>query len=148
MTDHLIRAIAREHNVRVAGVITTRLVAEGAARHQLSPAATCAVGRALTSGLLLATLTKGGERVTVLPDGGADSVREVQHALRTGALYDLLAGGERSAEALATRLYAAEPLEPIGAERAVRFRCRCSAQKIGDALQLLGTVDLDEMIAE
>src|SRR5438270_9484598 len=76
MTDHLIRAIAREHNVRVAGVITTRLVAEGAARHQLSPAATCAVGRALTSGLLLATLTKGGERVTVqlVGDGPIGSI--------------------------------------------------------------------------
>src|SRR6516162_3872973 len=65
MHDHLIRAIARGAHVRVCSTVTTELVAEGAARHQLSPAATCAVGRALTSGLLLATLTKGGERVTV-----------------------------------------------------------------------------------
>lgn len=65
MHDHLIRAIARGANLRVSSTVTTQVVAEGARRHQLSPAATCAVGRALTSGLLLATLTKGGERVTV-----------------------------------------------------------------------------------
>src|SRR3954469_21416327 len=67
--DHLVRAIARSANVRVAAAITTEVVREGARRHELSPAATCAVGRALTSGLLLATLTKGGERVTVQLSG-------------------------------------------------------------------------------
>jgi molecular chaperone Hsp33 len=260
MPDHLIRAIARAHNVRVVGVISTVVVSEGADRHNLSPAATCAVGRALTSGLLLATLTKGGERVTVqlvsdgpigsvtadaidgdvrgyalhpdcgpplrpgrprladtlgrhgvvnvlrdlglkelyqgqvalvtgevdedveaylrtseqvpsalgcevvlgpdgkvaaaggvlvqaLPGGEASAVREVQHSLRTGALYDLLAAGEQSALSLAMRLYPAAPIEAVGDTRPVRFRCRCSAEKIGDTLQLLGTVDLDEMIA-
>jgi molecular chaperone Hsp33 len=65
MHDHLIRAIARGANLRVCCTLTTRLVEESARRHRMSPAATCAVGRALTSGLLLATLTKGGERVTV-----------------------------------------------------------------------------------
>src|SRR5437899_12762159 len=65
MHDHLIRAIARGANLRVCCTVTTSLVEESARRHRFSPAATCAVGRALTSGLLLATLTKGGERVTV-----------------------------------------------------------------------------------
>src|SRR5262245_31723382 len=69
MHDHLIRAIARKANVRVASTVTTGVVIDGARRHQLSPAATCAMGRALTSGLLLATLTKGGERVTVQISG-------------------------------------------------------------------------------
>jgi molecular chaperone Hsp33 len=260
--DRLVRAIAAEANVRVAAVITTELVAEAARRHQLSPAATCAVGRALTSGLLLATLTKGDERVTLqligdgplgsvtvdatghgdvrgyalhpeagpavvagrprvadtlgrrgvvsvlrdlglkdlyhgqtalvtgevdedveaylrtseqvpsalgcevvlddngavvaaggilvqaLPGGEPEAVREVQHALRTGALYDLLREGERSAQGLAERLYSAQPIEVVGGERSVRFQCRCSAEKITQMLQLLGTVDLDEMIAE
>jgi molecular chaperone Hsp33 len=41
------------------------VAAEAAERHGLSAPAACAMGRALTSGLLLATLTKGGERVTV-----------------------------------------------------------------------------------
>jgi molecular chaperone Hsp33 len=260
--DHLIRAISRQANLRVAAVVTTGLVTEGAQRHGLSPAATCAVGRALTSGLLLATLTKGDERVTVqlvgdgpigsitvdanaagevrgyalhpaagpaledgrvvvantlgrrgvvnvvrdlglkelyqgqislvtgevdedveaylrtseqvpsalgcevvlddggvvraaggvlmqaMPDGDPESVRELQHALRTGALYDLLIGGERSAQGLAERLSPSLELEVVGQERRVRFQCRCSPERIGDMLALLSTVDLDEMIAE
>src|SRR5205809_5697713 len=76
MHDQLIRAIARGANVRVCCTLTTGLVEESARRHHLSPAAACAVGRALTSGLLLATLTKGGERVTVqlVGDGPIGSI--------------------------------------------------------------------------
>jgi molecular chaperone Hsp33 len=262
MHDHLIRAIAREANLRVACAVTTRLVADAARRHALSPAATCAVGRALTSGLLLATLTKGGERVTLqlagdgplgsitvdasdgnvrgyvahpeagalvapsgrpqiatavgrhgvvnvlrdlglkelyqgqvslttgeidedleaylrsseqvpsalgcevvldaegrvaaaggilvqaLPDGDPEPVREVQHALRTGRLFELLSGGEAPATALAEQVYTMGALEVIGDERQVRFQCRCSPTRIGEMLSLLSTVDLDEMIAE
>src|SRR5260370_39872539 len=52
------------------------VAAEAALRHHLSPSAACALGRALTSGLLLATLTKGGERVTVqlVGDGPIGSI--------------------------------------------------------------------------
>lgn len=262
MHDHLIRAVAREAHIRVVCTVTTGLCVDGATRHHLSPAASCALGRALTSGLLLATLTKGNERVTVqwagdgpigsvtvdangagevrgyalhptagpphasgrirvaetlglngvvnvvrdlglkelyqgqvslvtgeidedleaylraseqvpsalgcevvlaadgsiaaaggllvqaLPGGDTDTVREVQHALRTGQLYDALAGGERSARALAEQVVALGPLEVMGEERTVRFQCKCSAERIGETLALLGTVDLDEMIAE
>src|SRR5678815_5333522 len=63
--DHLIRGVGRNATVRVAAVTSTGVAAEAVLRHHLSPSAACAVGRALTSGLLLATLTKGGERVTV-----------------------------------------------------------------------------------
>jgi molecular chaperone Hsp33 len=262
MQDHLIRAIARDANVRVCCTITTGVVADGARRHGLSPAATCAVGRALTSGLLLATLTKGGERVTVqlvgdgpigsitvdardgdvrgyaahpeagpevvggarfsvsqtlgrhgvvnvlrdlglkelyqgqvalttgevdedveaylrsseqmpsalgcevllrddgqvaaaagvlvqaLPGGDPASVRDVQHALRTGRLHELLQARDWTAASLASELYLAEPLEVIGEQRAVRFWCRCSSERISEMLGLFNTVDLDEMIAE
>jgi molecular chaperone Hsp33 len=260
-SDHLIRAIARDTGVRVCAAITTDVVVEAAARHALTPAATCAVGRALTSGLLLATMTKGGERVTVqlvgdgpigsitvdatdagdvrgyaahpeaqplarapsivagtlgrngvvnvlrdlglrelyqgqvalttgevdedveaylrtseqvpsalgcevlvgddgrvvaaggvlvqtLPDGDPARVREVQHALRTGRLREVLAEGERTARGLGERLYTAAPLEVVGDTRPVRFQCRCSAERIGEMLALLSTVDLDEMIAD
>jgi molecular chaperone Hsp33 len=259
--DRLVRAIDRERNVRVCAAITTALVTDAARRHELSPAATRAVGRALTSGLLLATLTKGNERVTiqitgdgpigsvtadatgqgdvrgyalrgkagadlagernlaplvgrrgvvsvvrdlglkelyqgqialvtgeidedieaylstseqvpsalgcevvlddsgavvgaggvlvqVLPGGDPDAVREAQHALRTGLLYDTLVQGGRSANDIASRIYTLGPLEFIGEDRAVRFRCRCSPERIAEMLALLGTVDLDEMIAE
>ena len=259
--DHLVHAIDRERSVRVCAAITTGLVADGARRHQLSPAASRALGRALTSGVLLATLTKGNERVTVqlmgdgpvgsltvdangsgdvrgyalhaqagadfgpdrhvadvvgrrgvvnvlrdlglkelyqgqtslvtgevdedieaylrsseqipsalgcdvvldgggriagaagvliqvLPGGSADAVREAQHALRTGILADLLREGVSDATAIARRVYTLGPLETIGDQRTVRFQCRCSPERIGEMLALLGTIDLDEMIAE
>ncbi len=258
--DHLVRAIDRERHVRVCAAVTTALVADGARRHELSAASARAVGRALTSGVLLATLTKGDERVTVqligdgpigsitvdangsgdvrgyalhpqagadfaadrpvadlvgrrgvvnvlrdlglkelyqgqialvtgevdedieaylrtseqvpsalgcdvlldgnrvvaaagilvqaMPGGDADVVREAQHALRTGLVADLLRQGVRSARMFAERAWSAGPLEFIGGERGVRFHCRCSPERIGEMLALLGTVDLDEMIAE
>jgi molecular chaperone Hsp33 len=259
--DHLVRAIDRENHVRVCAAITTALVADGASRHELSPAAARALGRGLTAGLLLATLTKGEERVTVqiigdgpigsvtidatgggdvrgyalhgqagadlgphrhvselvgrrgvlnvvrdlglkelyqgqialvsgeidedieaylrtseqvpsalgcdvlldadgvvrgaagvlvqaMPGGDPDAVREAQHALRTGLIQTLLREGIRDARTLARRVYTLGPLEIMGDDRAVRFRCRCSPERIGEMLALLGTVDLDEMIAE
>ncbi|MDB4969135.1 MAG: hypothetical protein JWN44_4824 [Myxococcales bacterium] len=259
--DRLVRAIDRDRNLRVAVAITTDVVADAARRHELSPAATYAVGRALTSGLLLATLTKGEERVTVqimgdgplgsitvdangsgdvrgyvahgeagvefgterrvadlvgrrgvvnvlrdlglkelyqgqtamvsgeidddieayllsseqvpsalscevvlgedgaivaaagvlvqaLPGGAPDVVREVRDAMRTGILYDALKSGVTAPRLLAERVYSLGPLEFIGEERAVRFRCRCSPDRIGGLLSILGIVDLDEMIAE
>jgi molecular chaperone Hsp33 len=260
VADQLVRAIDRERHVRVCAVITTVLVADAARRHELSPAASRALGRALTSGVLLATLTKGDERVTVqllgdgpvgsltvdangagdvrgyalhgqagadfgderlvadlvgrhgvvnvlrdlglkelyqgqtpiltgevdediegylrtseqipsalgcdvlleggrvaaaagilvqtMPGGDPDVVREVQHALRTGILTALLAEGVRSARTIAERVWTPGGLEFLGGERTVRFHCRCSAERIGDMLAMLGTVDLDEMIAE
>jgi molecular chaperone Hsp33 len=254
--DHLVRAIAKEANVRVVATVTTSVAREAAVRHRLAAGPTRALGKALTSGLLLATMTKGQERVTlqlvgdgpigsltvdangegevrgyaarphavpaahgaaemlgrhgvvnvvrdlglrelyqgqvplttgeidedvesylrtseqipsalgcevvldaggqvlaaggvlvqVMPGGEPDAVREVQHALRTGRLEELLRDGERSAAVLAATLFPAAPLELIDA-REVAFRCRCSTQRIHDMLRMLGVVDLDEMIA-
>jgi len=256
-----VRAIDRERHVRVCAAITTGLVADAARRHELSAAASRAVGRALTSGVLLATLTKGEERVTVqlmgdgplgsitvdangtgdvrgyalhanagadftldrhvadvvgrrgvvnvlrdlglkelyqgqialvtgevdedieaylrmseqvpsalgcevliddsrkiaaaagvlvqvMPGGEPDVVRELQHALRTDLIGDLLREGVRSARTIAERAWSLGPLEFMGGDRDIRFRCRCSPERIGEMLALLGTVDLDEMIAE
>lgn len=260
-TDHLVRAIDRERHIRVCAAMTTGLVADAARRHELSAAATRAVGRALTSGVLLATLTKGDERVTVqllgdgplgsitvdangagdvrgyahhpqagadfpperhvadvvgrrgvvnvlrdlglkelyqgqttmvtgevdedieaylrtseqvpsalgcdvlldasgqvaaaagvlvqaMPGGDPDIVRDVQHALRTDLIGELLRQGVRSAKTIAERAWTAGPLEFMAGDRGIRFHCRCSAERIGEMLALLGTVDLDEMIAE
>lgn len=259
--DHLVRAIDRDRHIRVCAAVTTALVADAARRHEMSPAASRAVGRALTSGVLLATLTKGEERVTVqligdgplgsitvdangagdvrgyahhpqagadfsadrhvanlvgrggvvnvlrdlglkelyqgqtalvtgevdedieaylraseqvpsalgcdvlldgsghvagaagvlvqaMPGGDPDIVREVQHALRTGLVGQLLRQGVRSAKTFAERAWTPGPLEFMAGDRGVRFHCRCSSGRIGEMLALLGTVDLDEMIAE
>ena len=69
--DLLVRAIAPTDELRISAAVTTEVVREAQRRHQLTPAATVAMGRALTSGLLLATMTKGEERVTlqVVGDG-------------------------------------------------------------------------------
>jgi molecular chaperone Hsp33 len=258
--DQLVRAIDRERHVRVCAAVTTALVADAARRHELSAAAARAVGRALTSGVLLATLTKGEERVTVqligdgpigsitvdangsgdvrgyplhaqagadfapdrhvadivgrrgvvnvlrdlglkelyqgqtalvtgevdedieaylrtseqvpsalgcdvtvdgarvtgaagvliqaMPGGDPGIVREAQHAFRTDLIASLLRQGVHSARTFAERAWTLGPLEFIGGERGVRFHCQCSPERIGEMLALLGTVDLDEMIAE
>jgi molecular chaperone Hsp33 len=56
---------------RVVVVVATEAVREAAERHHASPAATVALGRGAMAGLLLATLTKDSERVSVqiLGDG-------------------------------------------------------------------------------
>src|SRR5579871_30303 len=63
--DVLVRAIARSDDLRIIAAVTTGVVREAARRHALSVPASVAVGRALTSGLLLATMAKGEERVTL-----------------------------------------------------------------------------------
>lgn len=66
MADHLIRATAADDGIRVVGAITTRLSEEARVRHKLSYVATAALGRTMTSGLLMASNMKRQEsRVNV-----------------------------------------------------------------------------------
>jgi molecular chaperone Hsp33 len=69
MSDVLVRGIDRDAGLRVVVAVTTDLVREAVRRHQAEGLGACALGRALTSSLLLATLTKGGERVTLQLQG-------------------------------------------------------------------------------
>ncbi|HEX3902735.1 MAG TPA: Hsp33 family molecular chaperone HslO, partial [Polyangia bacterium] len=70
-TDEVVRCVLEGLPVRLVAATTTTAVREAARRHDAGSAATLALSRGLTAGLLLATLTKDDERVTlqILGDG-------------------------------------------------------------------------------
>src|SRR5262252_10044245 len=63
--DEIVRGVLTDLPVRVVAALTTGVAGEAARRHQAGPAGAIALGRGLTAGLLLATLTKDDERVTL-----------------------------------------------------------------------------------
>ena len=63
--DHIVQATAADATIRLIGAVTTRLVAEGCRRHQTSPTASAALGRALTGALLFGSTFKDLEYVTL-----------------------------------------------------------------------------------
>lgn len=70
--DLLIRAITADATLRVLAAVTTELVVEACRRHQVRGVEAVALGRALTAGCLLTTLTKSANermRVELRSDG-------------------------------------------------------------------------------
>jgi molecular chaperone Hsp33 len=68
--DRLLRALDSDKAIRVVAAVTTGLVREAARRHGLRGAAAVLLGRGLTAGCLLATLTKrDDERVRIAMHG-------------------------------------------------------------------------------
>lgn len=63
--DKLIRGTAADGTIRVMAAITTETVTEAVRRHQTSPTASAALGRALTGTLLLGSSLKEFDRLTV-----------------------------------------------------------------------------------
>ena len=74
--DRLVRGVVGDGAARVVAVVATGLVREAIRRHAAVGAGVVAMGRAAVAGLLLATLTKDDERVTlqILGDGPLGAV--------------------------------------------------------------------------
>ncbi len=95
MPDQLIKAMAADGRIRVVAAITTNLVAEACRRHQTSPTASAALGKALTGGVLLSE--------SLLKDSkGSLTVRIIGNGPLGGVLVDAKANG-------AVRGYVAHP---------------------------------------
>src|SRR3954454_20155545 len=63
--DEGVRCVVAGLGVRVVAALTTGVAREAPRRHEAGTAGAVALGRGLTAGLLLATLTKDDERVTL-----------------------------------------------------------------------------------
>ncbi|RDI38430.1 Hsp33 family molecular chaperone HslO [Falsibacillus pallidus] len=70
MSDYLVRALAYNGQVRAFGVRSTELVGEAQRRHQTWPTASAALGRAMTAGVMMGSMLKGEDKLTVKIEGG------------------------------------------------------------------------------
>lgn len=70
MGDRLIRATALEGKVRAFAARTTGIVEELRLRHNASPTAIAALGRAVTAGAIMGAMLKGEEKLTIQIKGG------------------------------------------------------------------------------
>jgi molecular chaperone Hsp33 len=88
-SDEIVRCVLADLPVRVVVALTTDVAREAARRHHAGPAGAIALGRGLTAGLLLATLTKDDERVTlqVLGDGPLGGITVDAHGGGTARAY-------------------------------------------------------------
>src|SRR3954471_20508439 len=93
--DEVVRCVLEDLPVRIVAATTTAAVREAARRHEAGPAATLALARGLTAGLLLATLTKDDERVTlqILGDGPLGGVTVDATSAGTARAYVKHPGG-------------------------------------------------------
>src|SRR5437870_5791350 len=71
LSDYLVRATAADTTIRALAVVTTGLVEEARQRHKTAPTASAALGRTLTAGLLLGSMLKEDENLSLqfLGDG-------------------------------------------------------------------------------
>jgi len=92
-------------------------------------------------------LRAAGILVQALPGGHSDVVARADVRFRDGALWALLEHDDVDARRLAEQLSPSQPIEFL-ADRTLRFRCTCSAERIYNTLRMLTHRDLDEMIDE
>lgn len=90
MNDYLVRAIAKEGSVRAFVCLTTDLVNEASQRHQASPAAAVALGRALTAAALMGALLKVQQRVALKFEGNGLAQKVLAEADSYGRVRGLI----------------------------------------------------------
>jgi molecular chaperone Hsp33 len=123
-SDEVVRCVLQDLPVRIVAATTTAAVREAVRRHQAGPVATVALSRGLTAGLLLATLTKDDERVTlqILGDGPLGGVTVDATAAGSARAYvkhpggglKLLAGGRPSLAAAVGQVGLVNVIRDVG----------------------------------
>ncbi|AVP53941.1 33 kDa chaperonin [Clostridium tetani] len=74
MADKLIKATAKDGQVRIIGAITTELVNKGIEIHKCSPTGAAALGRMLTAGSLMGSMLKSEkDTITIKIDGDGEA---------------------------------------------------------------------------
>ncbi len=63
--DVLVRATAASNTIRALAVVTTGVAEEARSRHQTAPTATAALGRVMTAGLLMGSMMKEEEQLSI-----------------------------------------------------------------------------------
>ena len=86
LRDELVRTLSADGSVSIRVLSATNLVREAVRRHQTSPAASVALGRALMGGLLLASEAQDGERVQIQMRGDGPLGRVLVTADSGGAV--------------------------------------------------------------
>lgn len=84
--DYMVRVISAEANVIGLACISTSVVNEACALHKTAPAASAALGRALTGTLLMGALLKKGQRIGIMVDGGGPIGKLITEADSDGAV--------------------------------------------------------------
>lgn len=77
MKDKIIRAIAKDGQVRILVATTTNMVNEGVKIHNCAPTAAAAFGRMLTAGSLMGALLKSDKDVVTLKISGGGSANGI-----------------------------------------------------------------------
>jgi molecular chaperone Hsp33 len=67
--DYLVKALAYDGQIRAYAVKSTETVGEGQRRHHTWPTASAALGRAMTAGVMMGTMLKGEEKITIKIEG-------------------------------------------------------------------------------
>jgi len=87
MADKLIRATAKEGQIRIIAAITTQMVEEATKTHNCMPIASAALGRMLTGGVLMGAMLKNDtDSLTLQIDGGGEAKGIVVTAHSDGAV--------------------------------------------------------------